>query len=543
MVAELFGGVGLFLLGMALFTDGLKAAAGESLRRALVRFAGGPVSAFFTGAGITALVQSSSATTVATIGFVSAGLLSFPQALGVVFGANLGTTSTGWVVSLLGLKLSVAILAMPLVGAGALMRLLLRGRGASVGLALAGFGLIFLGIDALQSGMKGLAETLTPATFPDDTVFGRLLLAAIGLAMTVIVQSSSAAVAMTLTALHAGRISLEQAAALVIGENVGTTVTAVIASIGGSVAAKRTALAHVLFNLVTGIVAFAFLPLFVRAASAIASELGGEPGATSLAAFHTAFNLFGVAMFLPFTGRFAALVSRLVRERGPRLTRNLDASTTSVPSIAVEVARRTVAETAALVLEALCRLLRDEGRPGEAEGDFVAAENALAETGRYLAAVRSGPAEPAVRARHISTLHAIDHVGRLIEACKEARPRETVARDDALRKIAGRLALDFAPLFAWLAGRSPEAPVERAERLSREIADMRRAQRPEILARTAAGELDPESAEHQLEAMRWIDRLAYHTWRAIDHLKEPPPGGGAERAELPHEDIGAGAPR
>jgi len=240
----MLGGIGLFLLGMILMTDGLKTAAGNALRKALARFTGGPLSALLSGATLTALVQSSSATTLATIGFVSAGILTFEQAVGVVFGANLGTTSTGWLVSLLGFKVSIAAFALPMVGAGALANLLGRGRWRAAGLAVAGFGLIFVGIDQLQVGMAGLATRLDPSMLPGDNLAGRLALVGLGVLMTVVMQSSSAAVATTLAALHAGTIGLDHAAALVIGQNVGTTVTAGLAAIGASTAARRTALAH-----------------------------------------------------------------------------------------------------------------------------------------------------------------------------------------------------------------------------------------------------------------------------------------------------------
>src|SRR5690606_15462357 len=144
LLFQLTGGIGLFLLGMVLLTDGLKAFAGEALRRALVRFTGTPLKAFTSGALVTLVVQSSSATTVTVIGFVSAGLLAFPQAVGVVMGASLGTTGTGWIVSVLGLKVSVGFYALPVVGIGAFMRLLGSGRWRSLGFALAGFGIIFI---------------------------------------------------------------------------------------------------------------------------------------------------------------------------------------------------------------------------------------------------------------------------------------------------------------------------------------------------------------------------------------------------------------
>ncbi|HNP52760.1 MAG TPA: Na/Pi symporter, partial [Nitrosomonas nitrosa] len=221
---QLFGGIGLFLMGMVLLTDGLKAVAGDALRGALVRFTGTPYKAFVSGALVTLMVQSSTATTVTLIGFVSAGLLTFPQAVGVVLGASLGTTGTGWMVSMLGLKVSLGFYALPLVGIGALLRLLTHGRWRSSGLALAGFGLIFVGIDHLQNGMQVLAGAFDLTALPSTGVIGHLIATVIGVFMTVVMQSSSAAVATTLTALHANVINFEQAASLVIGAAIGTTI-------------------------------------------------------------------------------------------------------------------------------------------------------------------------------------------------------------------------------------------------------------------------------------------------------------------------------
>jgi phosphate:Na+ symporter len=166
------GGIGLFLLGMVLLTDGFKAFAGEALRQASVRFTGTPFKAFGSGALVTMMVQSSSATTVTGIGLVSAGLLTLPQALGAVFGASLGTTSTGWIVSVLGLKASLGFYALPLVGIGAFLKLLAHGRWKSLGLAMAGFGLIFIGIDTLQDGMQRFSDVFALATLPSRGLGG-----------------------------------------------------------------------------------------------------------------------------------------------------------------------------------------------------------------------------------------------------------------------------------------------------------------------------------------------------------------------------------
>jgi phosphate:Na+ symporter len=204
LISQLFGGIGLFLLGVFLLTDGLKTAGGEVLRRILVKFTGRPFTAFISGTGLTVLVQSSSATTLATIGFVSAGILSFSQAIGLVIGATLGTTSTGWLVALVGLKFGIGKLAFPLVGLGAMARLVTHGRKAALALSVAGFGLMFVGIDSLQTGMAGLSGSFSTDQLPHGTFFGRALLVVIGIVLTVIMQSSAAAVATTLAAFHSG---------------------------------------------------------------------------------------------------------------------------------------------------------------------------------------------------------------------------------------------------------------------------------------------------------------------------------------------------
>jgi phosphate:Na+ symporter len=517
MVSLTLGGLGLFLLGMVLMTDGLKALAGDALQRVLHRFTGGPISGFVTGAGITALVQSSSATTLATIGFVSAGLLTFPQALGVIFGANVGTTSTSWIVSLLGLKLSVSKATFPLIGIGALARLLGRGRLAAAGTALAGFGLVFLGIDTLQSGMKELAERVDPSSFPQGNFLGRLALVGVGVVMTVVMQSSSAASATTLAALSAGTIDLTQAAALVVGQNVGTTVTAGFAAVGASVPAKRTALAHVLFNVATGIVAFAVLPLFVGAVDALTERNGGDD-ATTLAAFHTAFNLLGVMMFLPFTQAFARVVTRFVPEAEPELTRDLDRTVAALPPVALEAARRTLVR----LFGAAAALTRDELSPesphdaAEAEAQIVAIERGLVDVRRFVAGVQSGNEATEVHARHLALLHATDHLARLVSACRERTSVAAARRDPTLGRIATDLRTALAPV-----AENPDdvdAALSTLKAASIRIAEVRRRDRPEVLARTARGELDPDTALVRLEAMRWVDRVGYHAFRAMHHL-------------------------
>lgn len=522
---QLLGGLGLFLLGMLLLTDGLKAAAGEALKRILIRFTGRPFSAFVSGVTITAMVQSSSATTLATIGFVSAGLLTFAQAVGIVIGGSVGTTMTGWLVSLLGLKLSIGQLAMPLVGVGALMRLVLRGRRASLGLALAGFGLIFVGIDVLQSGMAGLSERVRPEAFPAATLAGRLLLLALGIGLTVVMQSSSAAIATTITAFHAGTIHLDQALTLVIGASIGTTVTAALAAIGASVPARRTALAHILFNSFAGMLAFLLQPLFLLAVEKV--EAGGEalPAASYLAVFHTSFNLLGAALVLPGVERFSRVVIRLVPDRGPALTRHLDRSLTQVPEVAVEAVRRTLADCALELFTAARHNLQRKPGTGTAQPAGVA--EALREARRFLADVPPFPEDTGQTHPRLDVVHALDHLDQLadqldlapVTALGAAEPRIARAREKLLAVIAGAESRII---------EQPDRPgLKSLQHRAEELAELRRTGRQALLGETAAGRLSPETASDYLDAVRWLDTIAYHAWRTAAHLCPEPDGAPA----------------
>jgi phosphate:Na+ symporter len=526
VTVTLIGGVGLFLLGMVLLTDGLKAAAGEALRAMLVRFTGGPVRAMLSGAAATALAQSSTATVVTTIGFVSAGLLTFPQAVGVVFGANLGTTSTGWIVALLGLKLSIGAVALPMVAAGAALRLLTRGRTAQAGLALAGFGLIFVGIDTLQEGMEALSQRVDPGVFPGGTFLGRLILVGIGVVMTVVMQSSSAAVATTLTALHGGAIELDQAAALVVGQNIGTTVTTALAAIGGSVAARRTAAAHILFNLLTGTIAFALIGPLLRLDAWMIP--GTDDPALVIAAFHTGFNLIGVLVLMPLTRSFAGLVTRIVPESGDSFTRHLDPSVARIPAVAVEAARRTVLDVFASLLRVFMQWLDGNHRGTGTIGTLERADAALGETRRFLALAQAS-GDGMDQERHVAILHAIDHLDRLIERLLTTPPRVGVSL--AFRDSREQVRSGLAAPAEWLVAPDRPAPTADLGALSDATAAQRRQQRDHELRDAAAGRVDPDVVMARLDAMRWLDSSTYHVWRAFHHLATQRADTQAERRD------------
>lgn len=351
-VGALVGGIGLFLLGMWLMTDGLRLAAGAALRDVLAHSTRTRWRALGSGILLTALVQSSSAVTVAAIGFVNAGLLSLSQVLWVLFGSNVGTTMTGWLVALLGLQIKIDLLALPLIGAGMLLRLTGgASRRGGYGLALAGFGVLFLGIDVLRDAFTGLAAGMS---FPRGEGFwGVVAHVLVGAVLTLLMQSSSAATALTLTAAQGGLLGLESAAAVVIGSNIGTTGTAVLAAIGATANARRAAAAHVLFNLLTGVVALLALPWLLTLTNWVGGWVGAASGvATVLALFHTLFNLLGVLLMWPLSDRLAAFLQARFRsaEEDEEQPRFLDAATAALPALAIDALSREVSRFGSIAL-------------------------------------------------------------------------------------------------------------------------------------------------------------------------------------------------
>ncbi len=334
------GGIGLFLLGMRLMTDGLKVAAGDTLRQILAAATRSRIRGLASGILITTLVQSSSAVIFATIGFVNAGLLTLAQAVGVIYGSNLGTTLTSWIVALVGFNVDLRAMAMPCIGVGMGMWVAFRQRPAgALGQAIAGLGLFFLGIDVLRDTFADAGSVDLLEAWADRGTLGLLLFLAVGILLTVLMQSSSAALAVTLTAAAGGLVPLQAAAAMVIGANVGTTSTAAFAVIGATASAKRAATAHVVFNVVTAVIAFAALPLLLWVVAQISAGLGlAGYVATSLAFFHTLTKLLGLMLMWPFTSRMVTWLEGLYRrhEDDDLKPRHLDRNIRSTPSLAMD---------------------------------------------------------------------------------------------------------------------------------------------------------------------------------------------------------------
>lgn len=519
-----FGGIGLFLLGMLVLTDGLRGLAGNALRRVLARFTRSPASGAAAGAVTTAVVQSSSATTIATVGFVSAGLLTFPQALGIIFGANIGTTITGWLVAIVGFKLDLGTLVLPIVLIGVLLKLFGGVRLGHIGWTLAGFGVLFIGIDAMQEGMKPFEGTVTPDSFPRDTLLGRLLLVLIGVLITLVTQSSSAGVAAALVALASGTISFPQAAAMVIGMDIGTTFTAALATVGGSTATRQTGYAHVIYNLFTGTVAFFLLGPFSAAVSPWLADGGAGNAQIALVAFHTSFNTVGVLVALPFAGTFARFMVWLVPERGPPLLRRLDQRLLRDPGASVDAAAATVRETSFTLFRDLTDLLDVPSGRSVDTTQLRTAGEALQATRSFLDEIRTEPSQLHEHRRHVATMHALDHASRLLHRCEQRTRIETLGSEARLRRLANVLR-HVIPTSADVDLADSERKLDRTRRMLRR---QRRSYRARMVTAAALQEIGGEPTLQRLDAMRWLHRVAYHVWRIVYHLRRSEVGAAPE---------------
>lgn len=509
MVAALIGGIGLFVLGMQMMTRALRELTGEFITDWMNRIAGGTGRAIFSGALITAIIQSSTAVTLLTIGFVSAGLLPFRQSIGVIMGANIGSTSTGWLVSIIGFKVDLLAWALPIVGIGALAQAILSKRPAAYGTVIAGFGLLFLGVGVLQTGM---AELQTAVSFEGMTNI--FLLVAVGTLMTIIMQSSSVAVATTLTALFSGIIGFEQAVYLVIGQNIGTTLTAVLAAVGAGTAAKRAGLTHVLFNLGTAVLALLLAPLLMWATRGLTTAIFGtfDP-AIGIAIFHTLFNVLGVLVFVAMLPWFVRLIEWLVPKKGDPLMHHLDASVASIPEVALEAAQRTIQ----LILAKLFGLARELLAGGDVEAVQIAnLHNAAMQVRKFLAKIET--MSPDVFNRHVQILHALDHIDRLLQVLSQP-----VAK--SADRFHPGLAERWLPLMENAEKRIlhdeslPSLTLELGE-ASAAMAKHRKVRRDEYFVRAAKSGQELDLVLKKVDALLWYDGVLYHFWRAVARLED-----------------------
>lgn len=346
IIGNLVGGVGLLLIGIMLMTDGLKLASGNALREILGRWTQTRWRGLLAGALITGIVQSANAVTVATIGFANAGMLTLERAIWVVYGSNVGSTMIGWLVALVGFEFDIHAIALPFVGLGALLRLTGgHSRRGALGTTLVGFGLLFLGISVMEETFIGLQEDASLPALANEGLLYRLAYVGIGMGLAAAMQSSSAALVVTLSAVQSGLIPFETAAAIVIGANVGATTTSMLSVIGATPNAKRVAFSHVVFNLLSAVAGFITLKpvLWAMRQFELMIGLDAEP-AFRLALFHSAFNISGVVLIWPLTGWLLGFLRRRFSSAEEQLAkpRHLDRTVLALPYVAADAVIREV---------------------------------------------------------------------------------------------------------------------------------------------------------------------------------------------------------
>lgn len=315
-------GVAIFLFGMLSLETGFKVFTGGTLEKILQKTTDKRWKSLTFGIVSTSIMQSSSLVSVITISFLSAGLIGLYQGIGIIFGANLGTTTGAWLVAGFGLKVNIASYAMPMLVFGTLLIFQSSKSFKGIGYILVGLGFLFLGIHYMKEGFEAFKQTIDLTQYSVSGYSGLLLYLLIGTLATVIMQSSHATLVLTITALAAMQISYENALALAIGANIGTTITAIIGSLGSNEDGKRLALAHLIFNFSTGLVAILFISQLLLVVDQVSIRLGiaDNDYSLKLAVFHTIFNLLGVVLMLPLMQWLVMLSQRLIPARTPSRT-------------------------------------------------------------------------------------------------------------------------------------------------------------------------------------------------------------------------------
>jgi phosphate:Na+ symporter len=410
-----------------------------------------------------------------------------------------------------------------MVTAGAFARVLARPRLAALGTAVAGFGLIFVGIDFMEQGMAGLGGRVPIAQLPEHGVLSHLLALALGLLGTIVVQSSSAAAAMALTALATDTINFDHAASFLIGTAIGTTVTGALASISGKAPARRTAVAHILFNASAGLIALVTLPWLLDWVAFAQQRFGLPPGPLSLAFFHSTFILLGILIFMPLLPRYVGWLERLIPDQGSALTRHLDPALYAVPVVALEASQRALRGCAAELAKIFEATLRD---PRQLDTDPRRQEvaDAIDALRRFLADLPAVDSTEAIASR-LAQMHGLEHLLRL--------QSRLFVQPDILQHLGDIELADARVIAQRAAGLAAQGlalvdpPADWLPRLEADadaLAMLRMQSRPQLLQLATEGRHSPGDVLQALDAMRWLERVAHHLWRIAVHVQgEPEP--------------------
>lgn len=528
LTSSLLGGLGLFMLGMWMMTDGLKLAAGQTLHDILSNWTRSRLRGLIAGLSITGVVQSSSAVTVATIGFVNAGLMPLQQAVWVIFGSNVGTTLTGWLVAMIGFKFKIELFALPMVGVGMLLKLTgANTRRAYIGQALLGFGLLFLGIDVLREGFSHLGALEHFPDASDGTLIHLGIYSVIGFVLTTLMQSSSAALVVILSAAAGGLVTLPAAAATVIGANLGTTTTAMLSVWGATSNAKRVAAAHVLFNLLTGVVALLILFPILSLVDWVRTlfKLDDSPAST-LAVFHTAFNLLGVLLMWPLGNRLVAFLETRFKSAEEDLARPkyLDNNVLSVPSLALQALYLEVQRIGGIALSVSQGLLSaDSMSSPRIETERNITDKLASAVGDFIARLyRENLPTGVVEAIH-SILRAERNYGVIMDHAVEAAAEQSNLRaldDDELEALIVDYKKSLSRFFQDADTKKADFDLEKIKQQLELLEEYYDKIKNKLIKSSAQGKLSVLRMEAAIEQINHFRRMAQRASKAAIRLDE-----------------------
>ncbi len=524
IAGTLIGGLGLLLVGMGLMTDGLKIAAGNKLRDILALWTHTRLRGLFSGILITGIVQSSSAVTVATIGFANAGMLSLKRAMWVIFGSNVGTTMTAWIVALIGFRLHMESLALPLVGIGALIKLTGNKKPrASLGLALVGFGLLFMGIGALKETFESLSDHVNLPIADLLTLPHVLTYVGLGLLLTTLMQSSSAAIVIALSAAESGILPFQAAAALVIGTNLGTTSTALLSVIGATQTARRVALGHVCFNLITAIAAVALLSQMLWLGEIIQRAVQGQSSpAVSLAIFHSTFNIFGVFLMWPLSDRLMQFLKGRFQttEETESKPRHLDKNVLALPYIALDALTLELSRVATLSIHLMQQSLAKSGIRDKVEEKAAIIRNLAHETGKFATTLHKTELTPFISEAVLSLMHSTQEYLLTTEICEDLSTLEGLIYRFNESEFSEDLHAFLSAADRHLDSLTPDNAAEdiTSPDSYQAVETSYDALKNAILVRTSFGSLKVSEMDNLLQFANQVKRGCRHLWKAARRL-------------------------
>jgi phosphate:Na+ symporter len=473
---------------------------------------------------MTVATQASSATVLATIGFITSGMMSIAAAIPLVAGATVGTSSTTWLVATLGLSTGIAAVLMPLLALGAVLRTLGRGRWRHIGTAIAGITVLLLAITFIKDNVAPVASSIDLAGHDGGTITGRLALVAIGMLLGCAMQSSAAPIALVMVALHSGTLGWNEAASVTIGATIGTTSTGVLATLGTRASARRIATAWAICALVQATIALLLFTPLRTAAHAIGTILtsgtGAEPNAISLAAFHTGFSAIGALPLLIGAVPLARLLARWIPDRSdvPPVV-EFDRSALEVPGVAAATARRGLTESGVAVTSMALVLLRGNGL--KSMDDRIASATAsLDATRRFIGEIQVPDGDSDTVELQRGTVGALDHLTRLLGDVRNLLPasRNIDAFPPVVRTYLSDAQTAIEVFDNWLRNQDAPPPLAELKRISASLGARRKQERSETLNRTAAGETTPDTAIAELDALRYADRMVHHAAKAASYL-------------------------